>query len=200
MCVCVCVCSLRAAMGKVTVFTVDDCPHCTRAKRLLDDKGVQYDCISLSLQPEWKNLLYVLTNGRTSVPQIFLNKDHIGGADELYRLEEEGKLSDLLQKASSEECVDFPPSLRHPSGEEFLQASLLFFPRGTTVFLKTKTGVSLCKVQVIPEELRIKWQTEVEALDAKLGGAPDKPISSLLLMLEAPEEMVIVCTAGMWPW
>ena len=57
--------------------------------------------------------------------------------------------------------------------------------------------MSLCNVQVIPKELRIKWQAEVEALDAKLGGAPDKPISSLLLMLETPEEMVIVCTAGM---
>ena len=49
---------------------------------------------------------------------------------------------------------------------------------------------------MIPEELRIKWQAEVEALDAKLGGVLDKPISSLLLMLEAPEEMVIVCTSG----
>lgn len=121
-------------MGKVTVFAVDGCPHCARAKKLLDDKGVQYDCISLSLQHEWSNLLFVLTNGRTSVPHIFLNKDHIGGADELYRLEEEGKLSDLLQKASSEECVDFPPSLHHPSGEEFLQASLLFFLPGVTFF------------------------------------------------------------------
>ena len=181
-------------MGKVTVFAADGCPHCARAKKLLDDKGVQYECISLSLQPEWKNLLYVLTNGRTSVPQIFLNKKHIGGADELYRLEEEGKLSDLLQKASSEECADFPPSLHHPSGKEFLQASWLFFLREMTVFSKSCVYIN---VQVIPEELRIKWQAEVEALDAKLGGAPDKPISSLLLMLEAPEEMVVACSAGM---
>lgn len=49
---------------------------------------------------------------------------------------------------------------------------------------------------MIPEELRRKWQAKVEALDARLGGVPDKPISSLLLMLEAPEEMVVVCTAG----
>ena len=55
----------------------------------------------------------------------------------------------------------------------------------------------VCNLQVIPEELRIKWQAEVEALDAKLGGVPDKPISSLLLMLEAPEEMVVICTTGM---
>ena len=58
--------------------------------------------------------------------------------------------------------------------------------------------MSPCNVQVIPEELKVKWQAEVEALDAKLGGVADKPISSLLLMLEAPEEMVVVCTAGMW--
>ena len=49
---------------------------------------------------------------------------------------------------------------------------------------------------MIPEELRVKWQAEVETLNAKLGGVPDKPISSLLLMLEAPEGMVVVCTAG----
>ena len=113
-------------MGKVTVFALDGCPHCARAKKLLDDIGVQYDCISLSVHPEWKNLLFVLTNGRTSVPQIFLNKDHIGGADELHHLGEEGKLQDLLQKALGEECVDFPPPLHHPSGEELLQASSLF--------------------------------------------------------------------------
>ena len=117
-------------MGKVTVFSLDGCPQCTRAKKLLDDKGVQYDCISLSLHPEWKNLLFVLTNGRTSLPQIFLNKEHIGGADELYHLEKEGKLQGVLQKALAEECVDFPPPLHHPSGEELLQASSLFSLEG----------------------------------------------------------------------
>ena len=54
-----------------------------------------------------------------------------------------------------------------------------------------------CPLQVIPEELRSKWQKDVDALDSKLGGTPDKPISSLLLMLETPQEMVVVCTAGL---
>ena len=113
-------------MGRVTVFVRDDCPHCARAKKLLDEKGVQYECISLSSQPEWRSLLFLLSNGQTSVPQIFLNKDHIGGADELYRLEEEGRLQGLLQKALAVECVGFPPPLHHPSGTELLQASIAF--------------------------------------------------------------------------
>ena len=51
--------------------------------------------------------------------------------------------------------------------------------------------------QVIPKELQQKWQKELEALDTKLGGTPEKPTESLLIMLEAPEEMVVLCTAGM---
>lgn len=110
------------------MFALDDCPHCKRAKKLLDDKGVQYNCISLTSEPGWRNLLFVLSNGRTSVPQIFLNKEHIGGADELFHLEEEGKLQGVLQRALAEESTDdFPPTLHHPTGEEFLQASSSIF-------------------------------------------------------------------------
>ena len=50
--------------------------------------------------------------------------------------------------------------------------------------------------QVIPHELQEKWQKDLEAIDVKLGGTEEKPISSLLLMLETPDEMVVVCTAG----
>ena len=49
---------------------------------------------------------------------------------------------------------------------------------------------------MLPKELREKWQKDVDALNAKLGGTDDKPIDSLLLMLETPKEMVVVCTAG----
>ena len=50
--------------------------------------------------------------------------------------------------------------------------------------------------QVIPKELQQKWQKEVEALNPKLGGTPERPISALLVVLDVPEEMVVVCTAG----
>ena len=51
-------------------------------------------------------------------------------------------------------------------------------------------------LQLIPTDLQEKWQKDLEAIDSKLGGTADKPISSLLIMLETPREMVVVCTAG----
>ena len=51
-------------------------------------------------------------------------------------------------------------------------------------------------LQLIPAELQEKWQRDLEAIDAKLGGTAEKPISSLLIMLETPEEMIVLCTAG----
>ena len=50
--------------------------------------------------------------------------------------------------------------------------------------------------QLIPVKLQQKWQKDLEAMDSKLGGTVDKPISSLLIMLETPEEMVVLCSAG----
>ena len=50
--------------------------------------------------------------------------------------------------------------------------------------------------QVIPKELQQKWQKELEALDPKLGGTPERPISSLLVTFEAPNAIVVLCTAG----
>ena len=54
----------------------------------------------------------------------------------------------------------------------------------------------ILSLQLIPDELQEKWQKDLEATDSKLGGTADKPISSLLIMLETPEEMVVVCSAG----
>ena len=51
-------------------------------------------------------------------------------------------------------------------------------------------------LQIIPPELRQKWQTRVKALNSKLGGTSEKPISSILLMLETPQQMVVICTSG----
>ena len=49
---------------------------------------------------------------------------------------------------------------------------------------------------MIPQKLQQTWQKDLEGLDSKLGGTLEKPISSLLLMLDTPQEMVVVCTAG----
>ena len=50
--------------------------------------------------------------------------------------------------------------------------------------------------QVIPKELQQKWQKDVEALDSKLGGTAERPITKIRLLLETPQEMVVVCTTG----
>ena len=55
---------------------------------------------------------------------------------------------------------------------------------------------SFSPVQIIPTELRESWQADLESLNERLGGTVDTPISSLLIMLETPEEMVVLCTTG----
>ncbi len=82
--------------AEVTVYSTTVCPYCVRAKQLLERKGVAYKEINLSNEaPEVRVELMQRTNHRT-VPQIFINQQFIGGFDQLYALEREGKLDDLL--------------------------------------------------------------------------------------------------------
>ncbi len=53
-------------MGKVTVFSLDTCPHCKRAKELLTKKGVEFQEISLTKNPEWRARMFLLANGNFS--------------------------------------------------------------------------------------------------------------------------------------
>ena len=83
-------------MADVIVYSTTVCPYCVRAKQLLERKGVAYKEINLSQQtPEVRLELMQRTNHRT-VPQIFIKDQFIGGFDQLYALEREGKLDELL--------------------------------------------------------------------------------------------------------
>ncbi|WP_312159465.1 glutaredoxin 3 [Acinetobacter sp.] len=83
-------------MAEVIIYSTTVCPYCIRAKQLLERKGVQYKEINLSNEaPEVRVELMQRTNHRT-VPQIFINDQFIGGFDQLYALEREGKLNELL--------------------------------------------------------------------------------------------------------
>jgi glutaredoxin 3 len=83
-------------MANVTIYSTTVCPYCIRAKQLLQRKGVEYKEINLSNEaPEVRTELMQRTNHRT-VPQIFIKDQFIGGFDQLYALEREGKLDDLL--------------------------------------------------------------------------------------------------------
>ena len=83
-------------MAEVTIYSTTVCPYCVRAKQLLERKGVAYTEVNLDKEePEVRLELMKKTNQRT-VPQIFINDQFIGGFDQLYALEKEGKLNDLL--------------------------------------------------------------------------------------------------------
>jgi glutaredoxin 3 len=85
-------------MPDVEIYTQPWCPYCTRAVKLLDAKGVAYREIDApSGTPARAESL--LRSGRTSVPQIFIDGQHIGGCDDLMAMDRAGKLDPLLKAA-----------------------------------------------------------------------------------------------------
>lgn len=79
----------------VEIFTKFACPYCYRAKALLDSKGVSYTERDASGGANRADMLE-RSNGRTTVPQIFINGQHIGGCDDLHALDAAGKLDPML--------------------------------------------------------------------------------------------------------
>lgn len=86
-------------MANVEIYTWRTCPFCRRAKQLLNHKGVSYTEYPVDFDEDARDAMVARgTNGRRSVPQIFINDRHIGGSDDLYRLERQGKLDALLSQ------------------------------------------------------------------------------------------------------
>jgi len=83
-------------MPKVEVYTTPICPYCSRAKRLLESKNVDYVEINLWSERARRQEMLERADGRTSVPQIFIDNRGIGGSDELAALESSGELDTLL--------------------------------------------------------------------------------------------------------
>ena len=83
-------------MKPVRMYTTPICPYCVRAKNLLHRKGVDVEEVDVFMDPEAREEMQTLTGGARSVPQIFIGDTHVGGCDELYALEREGKLDPLL--------------------------------------------------------------------------------------------------------
>lgn len=81
----------------VEIYTWSTCPFCTRAKELLDKKGVVYTEYQIDGDDEARARMADRANGRRTVPQIFVDQHHhVGGCDDLFALEAEGRLSKLL--------------------------------------------------------------------------------------------------------
>jgi len=83
--------------AKVEIYYWTTCPFCRRALALLDKKGVQYEGYDITGDNEAREAMIERTGGPKSVPQIFINDDHIGGCDELHALEGQGNLDNLLK-------------------------------------------------------------------------------------------------------
>jgi glutaredoxin 3 len=81
---------------KIEIYTKAFCPYCWRAKQLLDAKGVEYEEIAVDSGGEPRQRMIQRANGRTTVPQIFIGGEHIGGCDDLLALERAGKLDSIV--------------------------------------------------------------------------------------------------------
>jgi glutaredoxin 3 len=83
-------------MAKVEVYTKAFCPYCSRAMNLLASKGVEVEQFDLTMGGPKRAEMLQRSNGRTTVPQIFIDGRHIGGSDDLAALDRDGKLDPLL--------------------------------------------------------------------------------------------------------
>lgn len=83
-------------MAKVEIYTKAFCPYCSRAMRLLADKGVEPTEFDITMDRAKREEMIGRANGRTTVPQIFIDGQHVGGSDDLAALERAGKLDPLL--------------------------------------------------------------------------------------------------------
>jgi glutaredoxin 3 len=86
-------------MTSVEIYTQQYCPYCHYAKELLSRKGVSFREIDVTSDREMRQAMMERASGRNSVPQIFIGAIHVGGCDELYALEDAGKLDPLLQQS-----------------------------------------------------------------------------------------------------
>lgn len=84
-------------MARVEIYTKAFCSFCTRAQRLLADKGVDIEEIDITMGGPDRATMIQRAGGRTTVPQIFIDGRHVGGCDDLYALDARGQLDPLLE-------------------------------------------------------------------------------------------------------
>jgi glutaredoxin 3 len=85
-------------MAAIDIYTIKYCPYCADAKDLLSRKGVSFHEIDVNSR-DVRNQMIERAGGRSTFPQIFIGSTHVGGCDDLYALDEAGKLDPLLAAA-----------------------------------------------------------------------------------------------------
>ena len=86
-------------MAKIEIYTTMMCGFCHAAKRLLKQKGVDFTEIDVMFKPGRRREMMERAEGDNRVPQIFIDDVHVGGYDELYRLDEQNRLDPMLEGA-----------------------------------------------------------------------------------------------------
>ena len=86
-------------MQNVEIYTKGYCPYCKRAKALLEQKGVEFTEYEIDKNPNLRDPMIERANGGHTVPQIFIGDTHVGGCDDMFALEGQGKLDALLSGA-----------------------------------------------------------------------------------------------------
>jgi glutaredoxin 3 len=81
----------------IEIYTRPGCGYCTAAKSLLTRKDAPFTEFSTSADPAYREEMYQRAGEGVTFPQIFIGKTHVGGCDELYALDREGKLDELLE-------------------------------------------------------------------------------------------------------
>ena len=87
-------------MVKIVMYTTMFCPFCSRAKRLLEAKGVSYTEIDAGMDSSKRQEMLDLAGGSHTVPQIFIGDRYVGGSDELVALEQAGELDKWIVAAA----------------------------------------------------------------------------------------------------
>jgi glutaredoxin 3 len=84
-------------MANVIVYSGPNCPYCVRAKALLSHKGIAYTEYNVREDADRFTEMLQKSNGRKTIPQIFINGTHVGGCDDLHALDAAGKLNSMLE-------------------------------------------------------------------------------------------------------
>jgi glutaredoxin 3 len=88
-------------MAAIDIYTIPYCPYCADAKDLLKRKGASFNEINVAGNRDVRKDMIKRANGRSTYPQIFIGVTHVGGCDDLYALDEAGKLDPLLAELKS---------------------------------------------------------------------------------------------------
>ena len=84
-------------MSKIEVYSTAVCPYCVAAKNLLKARGLEWTEVRVDTDPSQREAMLARSGGARTVPQIFINDQHVGGFDDLAAADRSGKLAELLE-------------------------------------------------------------------------------------------------------